>query len=110
MIDHAIRRGWELGIGLGVDGEEQGREGALACWHGEGATSRTVGPGKPGRSREGTRGMEELDVRATTRPTLGLGRAHHGSRGTTMVGLLQRGRWREGHRLDTTTGRGAGWT
>jgi hypothetical protein len=110
MIDHAIGRGWELGIGLGVDGEEQGREGALACWHGEGATSRTVRPGKPGRSREGTRGMEELDVRATARPMLGLWRAHHGSRATTMVGLLQRGRWREGHRLDTTTGRGAGWT
>ena len=60
MLDHAIERGWELGIDLGVDGEEQGREGALACWHGEGAASRTVGPGKPGRSREGTRGMEEL--------------------------------------------------
>jgi hypothetical protein len=68
---------------------ERSRDGrALACWHGEGAVSKTVGPSKPGQSREGIKGMEELDVRATARPTLGLGRAHHGSREKTMVGLL----------------------
>jgi hypothetical protein len=55
--------------------------------HDERRHDESWGASAPMARRTGSRGQ-------------GLGRARHGSRGAAMAGLLQRGKWREGRRLD----------